>query len=76
MKNYYSRGISWQPVNGSPVYPDSQTQTGVWLMTLHWAYKPQLPGHGSLHFWFIQAWLMGHSEFIVHSGRQLGGDPM
>ena len=29
-----------------------------------------LPGHGSLHFWLIQAWVVGHSVFKTHSGLQ------
>jgi hypothetical protein len=40
------------------------------------ALKPQDPRQGSLHFSLIQALLLGHSELIKHSGRQLGGDPM
>lgn len=29
-----------------------------------------------MHFWLKQARLLKHSEFIVHSGRQLGGEPI
>lgn len=45
-------------------------------MTLQRALKPQAPGHGSRHFCAIHARSLGHSEFTVHSGRQLGGTPM
>ena len=45
-------------------------------MTLHLALIPHDPGHGSRHFSFIQAWLLGHSALIEHSGRQFGGDPI
>ena len=40
------------------------------------ALKPQDPRHGSRHFSCMHALLLGHSELMEHSGRQLGGDPM
>lgn len=46
------------------------------MITLHKAPAPQDPGHGSRHFSLIQAKLLAHSELIIHSGRQFGGDPM
>lgn len=64
-----------QFVNGSPVIPSGQIQIGVWLSTLQTAPVPHEPGHGSLHFSRIHAKLLGHSELIVHSGRQFGGCP-
>lgn len=39
------------------------------------AFSPHNPGHGSLHFIFIQAKLYEHSLLLTHSGRQFGGDP-
>lgn len=51
-------------------------QIGVWLITLHCAPTPHDPGHGSLHFSLMQAKLLGHSEFTIHSGLQLGGLPI
>lgn len=45
-------------------------------MTLHMPVTAQAPIHGSLHFWLIQAKLLEHSELIVHSGLQFGGEPM
>lgn len=36
---------------------------------------PQVPGHGSLHFWLMQALFKEHSELTVHSGLQPGGLP-
>jgi hypothetical protein len=45
-------------------------------MTLQLAPAPQEPGQGSLHFSRMQAKLLGHSELMVHSGRQFGGEPV
>lgn len=45
-------------------------------MTVQYASKPQEPGQGSTHFSRIHALLLIQSEFIVHSGLQLGGAPM
>lgn len=45
-------------------------------MTLQRAPTPQDPGQGSVHFWLMQALLLGHSALMLHSGRQLGGDPI
>lgn len=69
-------GFGLHRVNGSPVYWSIHEQIGVWFITSHWAFKPQEPGQGSRHFSFIHALLLGHSELIVHSGRQFGGDPI
>lgn len=49
---------------------------GVWLTTLHMALIPHEPIQGSLHFWLIHANRLEHSELLIHSGRQFGGDPM
>ena len=57
-----------QDVNGSPENPLLQIQEGLWFLTLQYAFWPQTPGQGSLHFCCIQARLSGHSELIVHSG--------
>lgn len=56
--------------------PSGQVQIGVWFITLHSASTPQDPGQGSLHFSVIHAKLLGHSEFIIHSGLQFGGLPI
>lgn len=48
----------------------------MWLTTWQLAARPHVPGHGSIHFWFTQAWLRGHSELITHSGLQVGGAPI
>lgn len=45
-------------------------------MTLHCAFSPQVPMHGSVHFSEIQASFDLHSEFEMHSGLQLGGTPL
>lgn len=45
------------------------------MITLHIAFVPQDPGQGSTHFSRIQALLLVHSELIIHSGRQFGGEP-
>lgn len=59
----------------SPSYPGVQEQTGICLITLQIAFSPQAPGQGSIQRSFLQALLLGHSAFIVHSGRQFGGRP-
>lgn len=43
---------------------------------MHLAPIPHEPGHGSLHFWLMQAILLEQSEFITHSGLQFGGFPI
>lgn len=63
-------------VNGSPMKPIAHTHIGVWLITRHSAFDPHNPGHGSLHFWFMHARLLGHSVLETHSGLQFGGDPI
>ena len=44
-------------------------------MTWHSAFDAQEPGHGFLHFWLMQARWLAHSLLLMHSGRQLGGEP-
>lgn len=66
--------IHW--VNGSPVYPEEHVHIGVWDTVLHIAFSPQEPGQGSLHFWLMHAKLLGHSLLLIHSGLQLGGEPV
>lgn len=63
-------------MKGSPVCLGAQLQIGLWFTTWHRAFIPQVPGHGSIHFWFTQAWLSGHSELETHSGLQVGGLPI
>lgn len=46
------------------------------MITEHWAFAPQDPGQGSLHFSLIHAKFVEHSELIVHSGLQFGGPPI
>lgn len=58
------------------MYPSGHVQIGVWLITIHDALIPQDPGQGSMHFSRIQALLLIHSEFILHSGLQFGGLPI
>lgn len=70
------RGIKKQREKGSPVYPSVQLQMGLWFNTLHLALTPQVPWHGSTHFWFMQALSNGHSELTTHSGLQFGGLPL
>lgn len=50
-------------------------QTDRWSITLQSALAPHDPGQGSTHFSLWHAKLFGHSELIVHSGRQFGGRP-
>ena len=44
-------------------------------MTRHSALLPHDPGQGSTHLRLTQALSNEHSEFVVHSGRQVGGVP-
>lgn len=67
------RGVNWQLLNGSPLKPSKHIQIGVCAFTIQWAFRPQDPGHGSWHFWRMQAWLLAHSWFMEHSGLQFGG---
>lgn len=39
-------------------------------MTWHSAFKPQVPGQGSLHLLFVHALSWGQSVFVTHSGLQ------
>ena len=48
----------------------------MWFRTRHEALMPQSPGHGSTHFWFLQASSVGQSSLKIHSGRQFGGEPV
>lgn len=57
-------------MNGSPVYPVGQEQTGIWFTMSHWAFWPQVPGQGSKHLFLKQALSLGHSGLSTHSGRQ------
>lgn len=59
--------VHW--VNGSPVYPRLQAQTGLWFLTLHWASIPHVFGQGSTHFWFRQAFSTGHSLLPINRLR-------
>lgn len=68
--------MGWHLMKGSPVRPGGQLHIGLWLLTWHRAPTPQVPGHGSLHFWFEQASLRLQSELTTHSGLQDGGLPM
>ena len=53
-----------------PVNPFRQPQVGMWLIILHSALMPQVPGQGSTHLLFEQAWSRSQSELRIHSGRQ------
>lgn len=59
-----------QAAIGSPVKPGRQEQVGAWLITLHSAFIPHVPGQGSLHLLFIQALLRSQSLLTTHSGLQ------
>lgn len=62
--------------NGSPENRSGQVQIGLWFTTWHWAFSPQVPGQGSMHFWLTQALFRGHSKLDTHSGLQEGGAPI
>lgn len=57
------------------MYPCLQEHKGLWLRTRHSVFVPHVPGHGSTHFWFMQALSEGHSVLITHSGLHAGGVP-
>lgn len=59
-----------QKLNGSPVYPCRQVQLGIWLITLHSAFWPQVPGQGSMHLFLTHALSRGQSLLRTHSGLQ------
>lgn len=69
-------GMLKQETSGSPINPDWHEHIALWLITSHLAFRPQEPGHGSLHFLFIQAKRGVHSALTEHSGRHLGGTPI
>ena len=50
------------------MYPFGQEQTGLWFITVQIASVPQLPGHGSIHFWLTQAWRSGHELLVTQPG--------
>lgn len=62
--------------NGSPVWGVWQLQIGLWFTTWHFAPMPQVPGQGSIHFWLTHALSKLHSELVIHSGLQVGGEPI
>lgn len=68
-------GMRLHCVNALPVKPSAQEQIDTCFMTWQLAFNPQEPGHGSLHFWLMQARLLAQSSLIVHSGLQFGGLP-
>lgn len=63
-------------MKGSPTKLSRQIQLGMWFTIKHWAFRPQDPGQGSLHFRLIHARFLEQSPFVVHSGLQLGGTPI
>jgi len=75
-KIIYNLHIWLHCTNALPVNPGGQLHIGLWLTTWHLALIPQVPGHGSRHFWLLQALLKMQSELTLHSGWQVGGDPM
>ena len=63
-----ARGLSLQDVKGSPSYPGRHIHIAIWLLTLHWALIPQVPGQGSIHLFLWHALIEGQSELTTHSG--------
>ena len=57
-------------LNGSPDIPCGHVHIGLWLMTVHRAPMPHVPGQGSSHFVCKQALLYGHCGLMTHSGLQ------
>lgn len=75
IKNMYLR-LGKHCSNGSPKYPFGHVHIGLCCITRHSAPSPQVPSHGFLHFWLMQASCWWHSLLVTHSGRQFGGWPM
>ena len=57
------------PTVGSPVYPGSHEQRGVWLMVVHLALLPQTPSNlqTSTHWFLTQDFPESQSVFSTHS---------
>lgn len=68
-------GFNLQKVKGSPLKPSLHVQIDTWFLTVHCAFCPQEPGHGSMQRSFTQDSELKHSWLVVHSGRQFGGLP-
>lgn len=51
-------------------------QTGLWLITLQFEFWPHGSGQGFEHLNCMHARLVGHSEFVTHSGLHPGGLPV
>jgi hypothetical protein len=52
------------------VYPGGQLQMGLCDVTRQMAPAPQEPGHGSLHFCWMQALSAGQSLLMMHSAEE------
>jgi hypothetical protein len=73
--NLYLLIIAAHLMKGSPWKPWRQLHIGAWFTVLHSAFSPHTPIQALTHFWLTQLFVASHSELIVHSGRQLGGEP-
>jgi len=58
-----------------PAYPVGQEQDTACPITRHSALVPHDSGHGLLHLLLIHACVDWQSGLMIHSGRQLGGEP-
>lgn len=58
-----------QYLKGSPVYEGKQVQVGVCDTTWQTAFDAHVPGHGSIHLLFKQAFVGEQSVLTIHSGR-------
>ena len=62
---------------GSPMKPAGHLQTARWFLIEYSAIRPQAPAaQGLTQCWFEHALFRSHSSFTMHSGRQLGGEPI
>lgn len=50
------------------MYPVKHVHDGAWFNTRHSAFRPQVPGQGSLHLLFVHALVRSQSAFVTHSG--------
>lgn len=61
--------IASQEINAFPVVPEGQLHIGVWFITLHKLFCPQVPGQGSTHLFRMHALSVEQSALNTHSGR-------
>lgn len=59
-----------QETKAFPTNSGKHEQIGMWFVTIHCAFNPQVPTQGSKHLLRMQALSRGQSLFSTHSGLQ------